>query len=445
MSAIPSPDMNSSLPADAAAAAPGRAGRIGLWALGLGFGGFVLWASLAPLDEGVPSPGQVAIDTKRKPVQHLSGGIVRQVLVREGDQVKEGQVLVQLDEAVARANFESVRQRYLGLRAMQGRLEAELQGLGAVRFHPDLIAASQDALIAQQMQTQVQLFGSRRAALQADLRALEESIQGQEGLQRAYESMLVSRRSQQSLLTQELDNTRGLVSEGYAPRNRQFELERMAAESSSTLAELQGNTVRARHAIGETRQRMVARQKEYRKEVETQLADVTREVQSDELKLRAVKDELGRMEIKAPAAGQVMQLAIQAAGSVVQPGQKLMDIVPGGEPLLLEARVAPHMIDHVRTGLGVDVRFSAFAHSPQLLVTGQVLSVSSDLLTEQQTGVSYYLARIGVTPEGLKALGARQMQPGMPVEVVFRTGERSLLTYLLHPLTKRMAAAMKEE
>ena len=130
---------------------------------------------------------------------------------------------------------------------------------------------------------------------------------------------------------------------------------------------------------------------------------------------------------------------------MVGAGQKLMDIVPENEPLLLETRVAPHLIDRVRAGLPVDVRFSAFAHSPQLVVDGKVVSVSADLLTDPTNNMGYYLARVAVTPEGLKDLGKRQMHPGMPVEVVFRTGERSLLTYLLHPLTKRMAASMKEE
>ena len=132
-------------------------------------------------------------------------------------------------------------------------------------------------------------------------------------------------------------------------------------------------------------------------------------------------------------------------GGVVAPGQKLMDIVPKGEPLLLEARVAPHMIDRVHAGLPVDVRFSSFAHSPQLVVNGKLVSISADLLTEPQTNMSYYLARVEVTPEGRKALGKRQLQPGMPVEVIFKTGERSMLTYLLHPLTKRLAASMTEE
>jgi protease secretion system membrane fusion protein len=172
---------------------------------------------------------------------------------------------------------------------------------------------------------------------------------------------------------------------------------------------------------------------------------VSREVLSDNEKLHAVTDDLGRTEIKAPASGQVVGLAVQTVGGVVQPGQKLMDIVPKDAPLLLEARVAPHLIDRVHADLPVDVRFSSFAHSPQLVVDGKVVSISGDLLTEPQTNVSYYLARVQVTPEGLKHLGKRQLQPGMPVEVIFKTGERSMLTYLLHPLTKRLAASMIEE
>ncbi|GAB3367026.1 MULTISPECIES: HlyD family type I secretion periplasmic adaptor subunit [Giesbergeria] len=434
--------------AGATAPTPGdarRIGRMGLWALGVGFGGFLLWAGLAPLDEGVPGQGMVAIDTKRKAVQHLSGGIVKEVLVREGDIVKDGQLLIRLDEAVARANYESVRQRYLGLRAMQGRLQAEQAGQPSIRYHPDLQQASSDPLIRQQMLNQEQLFMTRRSLLRSDLQSIEESIQGQHGLLQGYESILINRKSQQALLNEELGQIRGLVKEGYAPRNRQLELERMVAESGSSIADLQGNTVRAQRTIGELRQRALSRQQDFRREVETQLADVSRDVLAEEQKFKAVTDDLGRTEIKAPVSGQVVSLAVQTVGGVVQPGQKLMDIVPEKEPLLLEAHVAPHLIDRVKAGLPVDVRFSSFAHSPQLVVDGQVVSVSGDLLTEPQTNMSYYLARVQVTPEGMKALGARQLQPGMPVEVVFKTGERTMLTYLLHPLTKRISAAMKEE
>jgi protease secretion system membrane fusion protein len=220
----------------------------------------------------------------------------------------------------------------------------------------------------------------------------------------------------------------------------------MVAESNAAIADLNGNSLRVQRQVAELTQRSMARKQEYRKEVETQLADVTREVQSDAEKFVAVAADLDRMEIKAPASGQVVGLTVQTVGAVLQPGQKLLDVVPDSQTLLLEAHIPPHLIDKVQAGLSTDVRFNAFAHSPQLVVEGKVLSVSGDLLSDPaQPQFSYFLARVQVTPEGMKTLGKRQMQPGMPAEIVIKTGERSMLTYLLHPLLKRMASSMKEE
>jgi membrane fusion protein, protease secretion system len=421
-----------------------RATRIGVWALVLGLGAFFAWAAFAPLDEGVPSQGVIAINTKRKAVQHLTGGIIKEVLVGEGDHVKEGQVLIKLDDATTRANYETVRQQYLTLLANQGRLNAEQSGAAAISFSPELMKAGQDPLIRTQMQTQQQLFQSRRASLRADLQGVQESIEGEQALISSYKNIIENRRTQLSLLNDELTHTRDLVKDGYAPRNRQLELERNVSETNAAMAELLGNMTRSQRNIGELRQKMISRQQDYRKEVDTQLSDVSREVQSDEAKFRALSDDLNRVEIRSPATGQVVGLVTQTVGGVIQPGQKLMDIVPEDEPLVIEAKVAPNLIDRVHAGLPVDVRFNVFANTPQLVVQGKVLSVSGDLLTEQN-GAAYFLSRVAVTPEGYKKLGKRVLQPGMPVDVVFKTGERSMLTYLLHPLTKRIAAAMKEE
>ncbi|HCL86673.1 MAG TPA: secretion protein HlyD [Comamonadaceae bacterium] len=424
----------------------GRAARIGLWALGLGLGGFLLWAAVAPLDEGVPSQGVVSLDTKRKVVQHLSGGIVRQVFVHEGEMVKSGQPLLALDDAPAKAAFETVRQRYLGLRAVQGRLAAEQTGAAAIAFHPDLeAAAAADPQIRQLGRNQTLLLQSRRAALQADLQGIEESIQGQNALLQAYAGMLESRRAQRTLLEEELGHTRSLVKEGYAPRNRQLELERQVADAGLSITELLGNTARAQRSVAELRQKAQARRQEYRTQVEAAMADTVRDVEADAQKYLALQAELERTDILAPADGQVVGLAVQTVGAVVQPGQQLLSIVPPHEPLVLEARVAPHLIDRVRPGLHADVRFSAFAHAPQLVVQGELASVSGDLLTDAQTGVAYYLARVRITAEGMRQLGPRQLQPGMPAEVVIKTGERTLLTYLLGPLLTRMSGALKEQ
>lgn len=444
----------SPLPSATTGDAPGGAGprspaRIGMWALAIGVAGFLVWAAFAPLDEGVAAPAQVSIDTKRKTVQHLTGGIVKEVLVREGQIVSDGQVLIRLDEGTAKANFEASRQRYLSLAAMEGRLVAEQVGAKAITWNPDLVANSKDPLIKAQMTNQEQLLVARRASLAADLQSLSEQIQGQEQTIRALESMQQSRKSQLALFNEELKNTRELVAEGYAPRTRQFELERSVADVNSALADILGNTLRARASIADMRARSIGRREEYRKEVEGQLADVRRESLSEADKYRALRADLARTEIRSPVAGQVVALQIQSPGGVIAPGQKLMDIVPTDEPLLLEAKISPNFIDRVHAGLPVDIRFNAFSHTPTLLVEGKVLSVSGDLVQDPNSnggpGSTYYLARVGVTPEGFRKLGKRQMQPGMQAEVVVRTGERSLFTYMIAPLVKRMAAAMKEE
>ncbi|MFA7281225.1 MAG: HlyD family type I secretion periplasmic adaptor subunit [Sterolibacterium sp.] len=417
--------------------------RVGLWVLGLGFGGFLLWTGLAPLDEGVPTQGMVTIDTKRKAVQHLSGGIIKQMLVKEGQSVKQDDPLLSIDDAVSLANYESVRQHYLTLRAMEGRLLAEQSGQDKISFHPDLLKAVDDPYLHQTMNNQLQLFQSRRMALQADMDAMEEQIQGQEASILGAEGMLRARTSQLEFIQEELKGVRDLVKEGYTPRNKQLELERTAAEATGAIADLQGKILRGRRDIAEMKLRDIQHHQEYRKEVDSQLSDVRREVQADAEKYKAATQELGRTVIRAPSEGQVVGLAVQTVGAVIGPGQKLMDIVPHNEALLLEAKVPPHLIDNVHAGLEVDVRFSSFAHSPALVVIGHVDSVSSDLIIEPQT--AYYLARVSITPEGMKVLGNRQMQAGMPAEVVIKTGERTVLAYLLHPLLKRMAASMKEE
>lgn len=421
-----------------------RPARIGLLALIIGFGGFLLWAAIAPLDEGVPTQGMVVIDTKRKAVQHQAGGIVKQVLVREGEFVKQDAPLILLHDGVALANYESIRQHYLTLRASEGRLLAEQVGTSDITFHPDLRNHAGDVFVKQTMHTQVELFNSRRRALEADQQAIRESVQGLEAAIRGYQGVLEARQAQLGYLRQELQGIRDLVKEGYAPRNKQFELERMVAEALGGIADLQGNIQRTHSSVAELKMRGLHRAQEYRKEVDTQLAEVRREVQADAERYKATGEELKRTAIRSPAEGQVVGLTVQTVGAVVAPGQKLMDIVPENEALLIETRVEPHLIDKVKADALADVRFSSFAHSPQLVVEGRILSISNDVIAEPNVP-PYYLARLAITPPGMEILGKRQLQPGMPVEVVIKTGERSMLTYLLHPLIKRIAASMKEE
>ena len=393
--------------------------RLGFRVLVLGFGGFLLWAAIAPLDEGVPAQASISIETRRKTIQHLSGGVVNAVFVKEGQWIREGEVLMELDAAVSKANFEAVRQNYMAQRASESRLLAELKGASKIEFHPDLLKAKRDPLIQQHIQTQVQLFNARRAAYTAQVAGMA--------------SMIESRKSQIALQAQQVQSIRELAKEGYASLNQLLQLEQAQAELRTSMTDLETNYARVKQ--------------EYIKELSAQLADVRKEVQAGQEKLQAVTDELSRIQLRSPVDGQVVGMAVTSTGGVVTAGQRLMDIVPKHEALLIDAKIPPQVIDKVLTGQSVDVRFASFANSPRLVLDGRLVSLSSDVLTEQTAAgaISYYLGRVEITPQGIKELGTRVMQPGMPAEVLIKTGERSLLTYLMHPLTKRLAASLKEE
>ncbi len=422
--------------------------RLGFWVLVVGFGLFVAWAAWAPLDEGVSAPATVSVEMRRKTIQHLQGGVIKTVPVQEGQSVKAGDPLVVLDDATVKAQFEAIRQNYLSQRALESRLLAEATDQRQISFHADLIAQAGDPVAQQLMTVQRQVMAARRAAQAAEISAAEQSIIGYEAQVAGLRQVLESRRSQAGLQLRQLGNVKALAEEGFAPRNQALQLEQQQAELRSGLSELETNIERTKNAIAETRLRIAQRKQEYLKEVSGSLAEVRREVAANEERLGAITADLGRMVIKAPVDGQVVALAVAPrGGGVVTPGQRLMDLTPVGEPLLLDAKVPPQVIDRVKAGDLAEVRFNSFANSPTLVVHGKLKSLSGDAIAEGSgsTNQTFYLARVEITPEGMKSLGNRSLTPGMPAEVLIKTGERSLLTYLLHPLTKRIAAAMTEE
>jgi len=421
--------------------------RLGIWTLIVGFGAFLLWAAFAPLDEGVPVPAVVSIETKRKTIQHLSGGIVEKVVVREGQQVKAGDLLVELNEGTTRANFEAIRQNYMAQRAAESRLLAEVSGHAKIDFHADLKVAEKDPVIQQHITTQTQLFEARKAALASELSAFKENIAALNAQLAGIDQQLQSRKLQADKQAEQLKNLRELANEGYAPKNTVLQMEQTQAELRAMLADLKANRLKTQRSIAEMSMREAQRKQEALKESAAQLAEVRKEVQAGREKLEASGDELARVKITAPVDGQVVGISIASVGGVVTPGQKLMDIVPDAEGVLLDAKIQPQMIDRLRPGDKADVRFSAFAHTPQLVVEAVVKSISKDAVTEitAMGNVAYYTARVQITPEGLKQLGQHNLQAGMPAEVLIKTGERSLLTYLFHPLLKRVAGAMTEE
>ena len=420
--------------------------RMGFWVLIVGFGLFLAWAAWAPLDEGVAAPATVSVATRRHTIQHMQGGVIQKVSVKEGDEVKPGDVLLTLDDGTARAIHEATRQNYLAQRAQESRLMAEAAQASSIAFHADLLDKNEPAA-AQHMLVQQQFFNARRAGLAAEVAAAQQVIAGLESQISGNRQLLESKRSQLALHGKQTAGVKSLAEEGFAPRNQALQMEQVQGDLRNALTELETGIQRSQSAIAETRQRMAQRQQEYAKETSSQLADVRREVQANQERLAATTTELGRTLIKSPVAGQVIGLSISGTGGVVTPGQRLLEILPRGEALLLDVKIPTHVIDRVKQGDLVEVRFSSFANSPQLVAAGKLVSLSGDVLAENVGGVtqSFYIARVAITPEGLKALGNRTVQPGMSAEVLIKTGERSLLTYLLHPLSKRVAASMTEE
>lgn len=418
----------------------------GMRILAIGFGGFLLWAALAPLDEGVPTGGLVSVATKRKPIQHLTGGILDDVFVRDGQNVKAGQILAHLDDGVAKANYEAAMQRYMGLQAMESRLVAVQSFANAITF-PSEVLNSADPMVQQQVANQQALFMSQKAGFEAEMSSMREAQMGQRAMITAYQATLETRREQYASLQEEMQGIREMVAEGYLPKSRERDLERQLAAARGAIAELNGNISRAMRAISEIELKMSQRRQSYREQSETQLASIRLELQANREKFKATAEDLARTTLRSPVDGQVIGLQLQSKGAVLMPGQKLMDIVPRDEELVIETKIAPNLVDRVREGQLTEVQFSSFANSSPIVVDGRVRSVARDLLAEQsEKGVMpFYAAQIVITKEGMKKLGSRELRPGMPVEIIIKTGSRTMLQYLLKPLTKRFDGALRED
>jgi len=409
-----------------------------------GFGGFMAWAATTPLDAGVASPGTVVVAGNRKSVQPLVGGKIAELAVRDGDMVKAGQVLVRLDGTQARSQFDMARGQWFSASAVEARLVAERTGRTQLQFPEALIKEKADPRAAKAMALQTELFATRRRSLESDLNVLRENIRGLEAQLQGIEESSRARREQARLLGEEIERQRDLVKDGFLARNRLSEQERALAAVTGAIAEDAGNLGRTRQQIAELRARMLSREQDFRKETESQLTDVQRDASSLASRLQALEFELVNTEIKSPADGFVVGLTVHTIGGVVPAGSPMMEIVPVDEPLKIDAQIAPHLIDKVKPGLEVDIQFPAFNQATTPHVPGRVVQVSADVLIEPKQGIPYFKATVEVTPEGMKQLRFHQIRAGMPAEVFVRTGERTMLNYLLKPLFDRLNRALTE-
>lgn len=421
--------------------------RLGYLILLLAFGVGGGWAAVAGLDSAAVAPGVVTVDSYRKTVQHLEGGIVKEILVRDGDRVQTGAVLLRLDDTQVRAQLEMVRNQYLNNLALDARLAAERQQHETIRFPEELREATDDPRVQEIVTIQEREFEARRTALQGEIAVLEQRIDQLEEQVRGLDAMQAIKQKRILSYREEVADMQKLFERKLGDKLRLREMERLALELEGERAGHLSDLSRAKIQIGETRLQILQR----RQALQAEIAAQSRETQAKHFdlqeRLRALRDTLSRTEIRATADGIVVGMGVHTVGGVIAPGSKILEIVPHDDRMVVDAQVSPADIDKVRPGLTADIRFSAFKTRTTPVMEGTVETVSADRLTDPATHYPYYLARIAVTESSrdtLQHLGLTVL-PGMPAEVIIKTGERTFLNYLLQPITDSLARAFRED
>lgn len=425
--------------------------RIGLFALLAFFVGFGGWAALAPLDAAVSAPGVVVVSGNRQTVQHREGGIIAKLNVREGQRVNQGDTLIELSSTELRAQQRALLGRAIELEATRARLIAEIDGARRVERPdswatlPEEYAEAADRVLARQ-QRELEARGRSRGA---QLGVLNERRGQLSARITGYEDQIASLERQALLIQDELAGVRQLADRGLMPLPRVRALERTQAEIDGRRAELRALIEQSREAIGESRMqglafnedRFATAQRELR-ETDTQLAEVLPRVD-------AVRSELERTLIRAPATGQIVGLRVFTLGGVIRPGEAVMDVVPENQPLVLDARVSPQEADDVQVGMRTEVRFTSITGGHLPILFGQVTRVSADRFTDDRTGAPYFLVEVTVPKPEMErieqnATSAVQVRAGLPVEVVVPLRARSALQYLIEPLDRQLWRALRE-
>jgi len=421
--------------------------RIGWLVVVVGVLGALLWAATAPLDKGVPMSGTVIKEGNRKAVQHQNGGTIEDILVKDGDVVKAGQVLVRMNRIAVSSQAETARAQYFTARSMEARLLAERDGKATMQFPAALVKYKNDPRAIASFDAQSQLFSSRRMSLQNELGAVDENIAGLKSQVKGLEESRDSKKVQLSILKEQLEGMRDLAKEGYIARNRLLDMERTYAQIGGSISEDLGNIGRTQRQIMELTLRRLQRLQDVQKEVRSQMADSQREAEALESRITGLDYEVANAEVKAPVDGTVVALAVYTRGGVVGPGARMMDIVPNGDGFVVEGQLAVNMIDRVHHGLPVELVFSAFNTNRTPHIPGLLTQISADRTVDERTGQPYYKVRATVSPEGMKLVAAKHLdiQPGMPVEVFVKTGERTMLSYLLKPVFDRSKTALSED
>lgn len=417
--------------------------RLGFTILLVVFGIFGTWAAVAPLDGAVYAPGVVTVQTYRKTVQHLEGGIVKDVLAHDGDIVKKGDPLIILDDAQLRSEYDVNHNQLIAAKAMEARLTAERDGKPAIDFGTMADADTARGVEARLGETQV--FNARRGARLGQIAVLQERI-GQLNQQiKGTEDMIGTKANLQKSYTDEIVELTDLLAKGFVDKQRLLEQQRKLNMLKSEVADHRSTITKTRLQINETQLQILQINKDFDSDVAKQLAEIQTKAYDLQERTAALADRLTRVVIRAPDDGMVIGMTVHTIGGVVRQATPLLDIVPSVSDLVVEAQVPPNDINRVAIGKNADIRFSAFNSATTPVIEGVVTSVSADRLMNEKTGLPYYLARVSVTPEGAKKLGEQKLLAGMPADVLVKTGERTMLQYLLQPARNAISQSMIEE
>ena len=430
---------------------PRREIRIGAIAAALFFVLFLGWAALMPLDAGVNAPGTIAVAGNRQTVQHRDGGTITAIRIREGQHVTAGQVLIELSAPELRAAERGLTSDYLTLLAERARLMAERIGQRDFAAPPEFASLSPD-----DREIAAQVMGLQRAEMRARSGALsaQQSVLGERGQQLSQQqSGYVQQRAalveQQRLIAEELDGLRKIADKGFASINRVRALERAQADLKGQEAAMTAEYARAGEGIGETRMQSLSVSRDRLQQVEADLKDTQSKLSEVLPKLVSTREQLQHSMVRAPATGQVVGLTVFTVGGVVAPGQKLLDIVPDGRELVIQAQLAPSDADDAYPGQKAQVRFVSIHNRTLPLFTGRVRTVSADSFTDEKTGRSFFRAESVVPEQELakvrSVLGNGELRPGLPVDAVLTVRKRTALQYLLEPLTGALWRAGHED
>ena len=417
-----------------------RLGRIGVGALI----GVIGLATLVPFESGALAPGHISVENKRKTVQHLDGGIIRKIHVKEGSFVQAGQPLLTLDDTNARLNVSVYQAQLDGLMAEQAALEAQLLGKSEIAFPEELMKRIGDPHVASIVRSQRAAFGARRDNIWGRQAQFTEQI-GQLREEISGDAAGASARTEQlRLLDSEIADLEVLLAKGYTTKPRLLALKRAAAQLRGEQGALHAESAKLRTRQSEVRIQSL----QVEREVASGAADALRTIQGQlaevQDKLAAAKQILGRTVIAAPVSGTVVGMRPTTLGGIIQPGEPLMDVVPRGGRLVVTARVLPKDADNLRVGQPADVRFDASGMKTAPVVAGVLQKFSADALTDPRSGDLYFEAEV-VVPEGsARRLSPELMKPGVPAEVLLRTGRRTALGYLMAPITRARFHAMRE-